>query len=52
MKFEWSGVRKMINRTLESKEKDVQCIIPKHRKDIEGLKVITPTPKTSYERYI
>ena len=51
MKFEWSGVRKMINRTVGSEEKDVQCIIPKHRRDVEGLKVVTPTPKTSYERY-
>ena len=50
MKFEWLGVRKLFKRTLGSEEKDVQCIIPKHRRDVEGLKVVTPTPKTSYER--
>ena len=51
MKLEWVSVgKKRKNNNALMLEKEIQSKIPKHRKDIDGLKTIIPTPKTPYEK--
>ena len=50
MKLEWVSVGKRVKHNAITMEKANQSQIPKHRKDIFGLKTIIPTPKTPYEK--